>query len=60
MSFISASHRDRSTTSCSGPWCPGESLRVRKPATFVIVEFGFESDRDGEDDGTAWIAKLFG
>jgi hypothetical protein len=37
---------------------PGESLRVRKAATFVIVEFGFESEWDGEDDGTGWMASL--
>jgi hypothetical protein len=37
---------------------PGESLRVRKTATFVIVEFGFESEWDGEDDGTRWMASL--
>ena len=37
---------------------PGESLRVRKTATFVIVEFGFESEWDGEDDGTGWMASL--
>ena len=37
---------------------PGESLRVRKAATFVIVEFGFESEWDGEDDGTGWMPSL--
>jgi hypothetical protein len=37
---------------------PGESLRVRKTATSVIVEFGFESEWDGEDDGTGWMASL--
>jgi len=37
---------------------PGESLRIRKPATFVIVEFRFESEWDGEDDGTGWMASL--
>jgi hypothetical protein len=37
---------------------PGESLRIRKPATFVIVEFGFESEWGGEDDGTGWMASL--
>jgi hypothetical protein len=37
---------------------PGESLRVRKTAAFVIVEFGFESEWDGEDDGTGWMASL--
>src|SRR6267378_1394725 len=37
---------------------PGESMRVRKTATFVIVEFGFESEWDGEDDGTGWMASL--
>ena len=37
---------------------PGESLRVRKTATFVIVEFGFGSEWDGEDDGTGWMASL--
>jgi hypothetical protein len=35
---------------------PGESLRVGKTATFVIVEFAFESESDGEDDGTRWMA----
>jgi hypothetical protein len=37
---------------------PGESLRVRKTAKFVIVEFGFELEWDGEDDGTGWMASL--
>jgi hypothetical protein len=37
---------------------PGEPLRVRKTGTFVIVEFGFESGWDGEDDGTRWMASL--
>jgi hypothetical protein len=37
---------------------PGESLRVRKTATFVIVEFGFESEWDGEDGRTGWMASL--
>jgi hypothetical protein len=37
---------------------PGESLRIRKTATFVIVEFGFESESDGEDDRTGWMASL--
>src|SRR6267378_673355 len=37
---------------------PGESLRVRKTATFVIVEFGFDSEWDGEDDWTGWMASL--
>jgi hypothetical protein len=37
---------------------PGESLRIRKTTTFVIVEFGFESEWDGEDDGTGWMASL--
>jgi hypothetical protein len=37
---------------------PSESLRVRKTGTFVIVEFGFESEWDGEDDGTGWMASL--
>jgi len=37
---------------------PGESLRIRKTATFVIVEFGFESEWDGEDDGTGLMASL--
>jgi hypothetical protein len=37
---------------------PGESLRVRKTGTFVIVELGFESEWDGEDDGTGWMASL--
>lgn len=37
---------------------PGESLRVRKTGTFVIVEFRFESGWDGEDDGTRWMASL--
>ena len=31
---------------------PGDTLRVRKAATFVIVEFGSESEGDDEDDGT--------
>jgi hypothetical protein len=37
---------------------PGEFLRIRKTATFVIVEFGSESEWDGEDDGTGWMASL--
>jgi hypothetical protein len=37
---------------------PGKSLRIRKTATFVIVEFRFESEWDGEDDGTGWMASL--
>ncbi len=37
---------------------PGESLRVRKTAAFVIVEFVLESEWDGEDDGTGWMASL--
>ena len=37
---------------------PGESLRVRKNGTFVIVEFRYESGWDGEDDGTRWMASL--
>jgi hypothetical protein len=36
----------------------GDSLRVRKTGTFVIVEFGFESKVNGEDDGTGWMASL--
>ena len=31
---------------------PGETVRVRKAATFMIVEFGSESEGDDEDDGT--------
>lgn len=37
---------------------PGESLRVRKTGTFVILEFAFESGWDGEDDGTRWMVSL--
>jgi hypothetical protein len=37
---------------------PGETVRVRKTARFVIVEFGNESEWDGEDDGTGWMASL--
>jgi hypothetical protein len=37
---------------------PGESLRVRKTAAFVILEFALESEWDGEDDGTGWMASL--
>jgi len=36
----------------------GDSLRVRKTGTFVIVEFRFESEWDGKDDGTRWMASL--
>jgi hypothetical protein len=36
----------------------GESLRVRKTAAFVILEFALESEWDGEDDGTGWMASL--
>jgi hypothetical protein len=37
---------------------PGETVRVRKTARFVIVEFGSESEWDGEDDGTGWMGSL--
>jgi hypothetical protein len=37
---------------------PGETVRVRRTARFVIVEFGCESEWDGEDDGTGWMASL--
>lgn len=37
---------------------PGELVRVRKAARSVIVEFGSESEWDGEDDGTGWMASL--
>jgi len=37
---------------------PGETVRVRKVARFVVVEFGSESESDGEDDGTGWMASL--
>jgi hypothetical protein len=37
---------------------PGETVRVRKAARWVIVEFGCESEWDGEDDGTGWMASL--
>jgi hypothetical protein len=37
---------------------PEETVRVRKTARFVIVEFGGESEWDGEDDGTGWMASL--
>lgn len=37
---------------------PGETVRVRKTARFVIVEFGSESEWDGADDGTGWMASL--
>ena len=37
---------------------PGETVRVRRTRKFVIVEFGCESDGDGEDDGTGWMASL--
>jgi hypothetical protein len=36
----------------------GESLRVRKTAAFVILELALESEWDGEDDGTGWMASL--
>ena len=36
----------------------GETVRVRKTARFVIVEFGSESEWDGEGDGTGWMASL--
>jgi hypothetical protein len=36
----------------------GETVRVRKAARCVIVEFGSESEWDGEDDGTRWMASL--
>jgi hypothetical protein len=37
---------------------PGATVRVRSTARFVIVEFGSESEWDGEDDGTGWMASL--
>jgi len=37
---------------------PGDTVRVRKAARFVIVEFGSESEGDDEDDGTGWMASL--
>jgi len=37
---------------------PGETVRVRKAARCVIVEFGSEPEWDGEDDGTGWMASL--
>ena len=37
---------------------PGATVRVRRTARFVIVEFGSESEWDGEDDGTGWMASL--
>jgi len=33
-------------------------VQVRKTARFVIVEFGSESEWDGEDDGNGWMASL--
>ncbi len=33
-------------------------MRVPSTASFVIVEFGSESEWDGEDDGTGWMASL--
>src|SRR5437868_8405556 len=36
----------------------GGSVQVRKTARFVIIEFGSESEWDGEDDGTGWMASL--
>ena len=37
---------------------PGDTVRVRKAARFVIVEFGSESEGDDEGDGTGWMASL--
>jgi len=37
---------------------PGDTVRVRKAARFVIVEFSGESEGDDEDDGTGWMASL--
>jgi hypothetical protein len=37
---------------------PGATVRVRRTARFVIVELGSESEWDGEDDGTGWMASL--
>jgi len=37
---------------------PGQTVRVRRTTRFVIVEFGCESEWDGEDDGTGWMASL--
>jgi hypothetical protein len=36
----------------------GGLVRVRKAARSVIVQFGSESEWDGEDDGTGWMASL--
>jgi hypothetical protein len=41
-----------------GPTVPSETVRIRRTARFVIVEFGSESEWDGEDDGTGWMAAL--
>ena len=51
MSFIFAFRRNRSTKGCSRAMAPGDTVRVRKAATFMIVEFGSESEGDDEDDG---------
>ena len=37
---------------------PSQTVRVRSTTRFVIVEFGCESEWDGEDDGTGWMASL--
>jgi hypothetical protein len=36
----------------------GETVRARRTTRFVSVEFGCESEGDGEDDGTGWMASL--
>jgi hypothetical protein len=57
MSFIFAFRRKRSTRGARGHG-PGDTVRVRKAATFMIVEFGVsrrgmtKTTEDDEDDGS--------
>ena len=36
----------------------GETVRVRRTGSYVIVEFENQSEWDDEDDGTGWMASL--
>jgi hypothetical protein len=58
MSSIFASRKESVDYKLLKAMMPGETVRVRRTARFLIVEFGSESEWDGEDDGTGWIASL--
>jgi hypothetical protein len=52
MSSIFAFRRESIDYRLLEAMAPGDAARVRNAATFVIVEFGSESEGDDEDDGT--------